>query len=135
MPNPIDNILLLTNDLIIGDDGWSDVFHQQAINLAKEVFEKGEENHLYKHLDASSETARLRLLSVLLAFQDTARFNQYLSIASDSDAETAELIFDNLRSWQLNDEQANMLIVTYLPFKGQSKLLDYIMHDFMRGRK
>jgi hypothetical protein len=128
--NKAEDILSMVNDERITDDAWSDVFKHTAIDLLDSCQDIAERNHLFTSLNALDGVFRLRLLEVLLTESDLNRFEYYLTLLDPDNIDLSEIIFDNLRSWELPREQSLKLLQTFDSFKGKSPILDYIMMDF-----
>jgi hypothetical protein len=128
----IQDILSLISDPTINDNEWGDVMVLHAIKMAEEVYASGNEKQLIEAIQTLHGTSQIRLIDVILSFEVNKYFDDFIKMASMLEIEAAELIFDSLRTWNLSTGQSTTLLETYLPFKGQSKLLDYVMADFRK---
>lgn len=124
-----DDLLSIVTDPMISPDGWGDYYLEVAIELAQKLSQSGEIQECLQHLPLFGEEAQVRLIQVITNFPSSQLFEPLLSLLVEADRELAEVLIDGLRTWSLDREQRQQLLLVAEKFRGQSKLLDIVIDE------
>jgi hypothetical protein len=124
-----DDLLSIVTDPMISPDGWGDYYLEVAIELAQKLSQSGEIQECVKHLPSLDEEAHFRLIQVIINFPSSQLFEPLLGLLVEADGELAEVLIDGLRTWSLDRQQRQQLLLVAEKFRGQSKLLDLVIDE------
>ncbi|MTJ10964.1 MULTISPECIES: hypothetical protein [unclassified Anabaena] len=124
-----DDLLSIVTDPMISPDGWGDYYLEVAIELAQKLSQSGEIQECLQHLPLLDQEAQIRLIQVITNFPSSQLFEPLLGLLVEADGELAEVLIDGLRTWSLNQEQKQQLLLISKKFRGQSKLLDMVINE------
>ncbi|AFZ23900.1 hypothetical protein Cylst_1622 [Cylindrospermum stagnale PCC 7417] len=128
-----DDLLSIVTDPMISPDGWGDYYLEVVIELAHKLSQSGEIQECLQHLPLLDEEAHVRLIQVITNFPSSQLFEPLLGLLVEADGELAEVLIDGLRTWSLDREQRQQLLLVAEKFRGQSKLLDMVINELTTG--
>lgn len=131
----IDDLISLVSNSSINDNEWADDMILRAMKMAETIYSSGNMTALFDAVGRLQGVGRFRLVQVILDFEDDMVFDFLIKNTPEFDFDTAEIIIDSLRTWDLTRERSLILIQVYNSLKGQCKLLDYVMEDYIRKNK
>jgi hypothetical protein len=116
---------VLISDASITDDTWSDVFLSVAYEILRDIL-KSNDTKIVKenYLRLKNKRSKFRFMQVWSQFEDFKNFGFFISQISNCDVEISEVVFDNLRSWNLNKKAKLELLDAIKQIDQKSKLLD-----------
>jgi hypothetical protein len=122
------DFLALVSDFSITDNAWSDVFMSLGYEMMTQI-KKDYNIEMIKevYLKLESVESRFKFMQVWSQDEDFSNFEFFLNQISDNDVETSETIFDNLRSWNLDEKRKFELISAIKKIDRRSKLIDIII--------
>lgn len=120
----------LVTDSAISSDAWGDYFLDEAIALVDQIKNTKGLQECLDLLDKLPEDSQFRLLQAVTSIETKEIFPSLIKIIEGTTPEIAEVIVDNLRNWELSDQERQQLIQITQPFKGKwSVLLDRILDN------
>ena len=122
------DFLALISDFSITDNAWSDVFMSLGYEMMIQI-KKDYNIEMIKeaYLKLESIESRFKFMQVWSQDEDFSNFEFFLNQISDNDVETSEIIFDNLRSWNLDEKSKFELFNAIKKINRRSILLDMII--------
>jgi hypothetical protein len=122
------DFLALISDFSITDNAWSDVFMLLGYEMMIQI-KKDYNTEMIKeaYLKLESIESRFKFMQVWSQDEDFSNFEFFLNQISDNDVETSEIIFDNLRSWNLDETSKFELFNAIKKINRRSILLDMII--------
>jgi hypothetical protein len=121
----LEEFLTLVSDLSITDDAWSDVFMSVGHDMMSEVNKNYDTKMIKKaYLNLKDTKSRFKFMQVWSQAEDFSNFEFFLDQISHHDVETSEIIFDNLRNWNLDERRKIELLNSIKKVVQRSTLLD-----------
>ena len=125
MNKRLKNLINLVTDKEISDDLWGDVMSQNASEIVFDLLREENLDTLKIEIEKlNSEKSRFRLIQAILESGSPLDFNYFVNLIKDSEKEIAEIVFDNLRLWDLDKNQKSILLERIKSVKSKTKLLD-----------
>ena len=125
MNKRLKNLINLVTDKEISDDLWGDVMSQNASEIVFDLLREENLDTLKIEIEKlNSEKSRFRLIQAILESGSPLDFNYFVNLIKDSEKEIAEIVFDNLRLWDLDKNQKSILLERIKSVKNKTKLLD-----------
>ncbi|HLP92148.1 MAG TPA: hypothetical protein VK184_26605 [Nostocaceae cyanobacterium] len=132
--NTVDPLISIVTDTTIKPDAWGDHYLEVAIDIADKLSQAGELQKYFYSLPSLDAEAKVRLIQVIINFPSSQLFELLFGLLVETEGELAEVLIDGLRTWPLDQEQKQLLLLNTENFRGQSKLLDIVIDEIAKMR-